>query len=204
MLKNSLVGKSVFDKRSGLMGKVLSEDSLTLGIEVNGVNKTVTHTTFKRWYRVIEDETSTTPVNEKTDAPIDKSSKVDIEKPKVSRCNPSGEKGVGEQLCQKFLYYIKDMANQDLDITTIKKGKYLVIKYNGKNAFECAIANRRISVFCHPKSLTPYNLQRVTRMFPNKNGWYLCAKYVFTSLDESPLMKSIITDGLYYRRNKEE
>ena len=212
MSKGSLMGKSVYNKRTGLMGNVVGEDGLTLMIDTQGIIKSVTRGTFTRWFTVVEDDPKEETVSKEPEsAPVDESPKTDevTDSPpspaaKAPRNTPSGEKGVGEALCEKFLYLLKDMANQDLDITFKQEGKYIVVKYNGKNVFELSVANRRLSVFSHPNSLTPTNKSLVTKMFPKEGGWFLRAKFVFTSLDEVPLMKSIITDGLFYRQIKEE
>lgn len=213
MSKGSLMGKSVFNKRTGLMGTVVGEDGLTLMIDTQGVVKTVTRSTFTRWFNVVEDdkpEVEEEKKEEVKDVPTPETSEPEVSstdqeesKEKGSRFNPSGDKGIGQQLADKFLYLVKDMANQDLDITADESGNKLVIKYNGKNIFECTTAKRRFSVLCHPDSLTAQNVKNAFKVFPKEWGWALRAKFVFTSLDDVPLMKSIITDGMFYRQIKE-
>lgn len=213
MSKGSLMGKSVFNKRTGLMGTVVGEDGLTLMIDTQGVVKTVTRSTFTRWFNVVEDdkpEVEEEKKEEAKDVPTPETSEPEVSstdqeesKEKGSRFNPSGDKGIGQQLADKFLYLVKDMANQDLDITADESGNKLVIKYNGKNIFECTTAKRRFSVLCHPDSLTAQNVKNAFKVFPKEWGWALRAKFVFTSLDDVPLMKSIITDGMFYRQIKE-
>ena len=214
MSKASLMGKSVFNKRTGLMGTVVGEDGLTLMIDTQGTVKTVTRSTFTRWFKVVEDDVPeveekkeeeqvvSTPETSETEESSTET-KEEEEKEKGTRFNPSGDKGIGQQLADKFLYLVKDMANQDLDITSDESGNKLVIKYNGKNIFECTTAKRRFSVLCHPDSLTAQNVKNAFKVFPKEWGWALRAKFVFTSIDEVPLMKSIITDGMFYRQIKE-
>lgn len=203
--KASLIGKSVFNKRTGLMGTVVGEDGLALMIDTQGTVKTVTRRTFTRWFNVVEDDVP--EVEEKKEEQVVSEPETQTAKKDTkaigSRFNPSGDKGVGKQLADKFLYLVKDMANQDLDITSDASGNKLVIKYNGKNIFECTTAKRRFSVLCHPDSLTAQNMKHAFKVFPKEWGWALRAKFVFTSIDEVPLMKSIITDGMFYRQIKE-
>ena len=58
--KGSIVGREVYDKRAGVMGKVLKEDGLSLVIEFSTADgtttKTITPATFKRWYRLLDPE----------------------------------------------------------------------------------------------------------------------------------------------------
>jgi hypothetical protein len=70
--KGSIVGREVYDKRAGVMGKVLKEDGLSLVIEFSTADgtttKTITPATFKRWYRLLDPEPAEetpTPVEEK-------------------------------------------------------------------------------------------------------------------------------------------
>ena len=60
--KNGIVGREVYDKKQGLMGRVVKEDGLQITIEFNDgdnkVTKTVTPTTFKRWYRLLDEDGS--------------------------------------------------------------------------------------------------------------------------------------------------
>lgn len=204
MSKASLIGKSVYNKRTGLMGTVVGEDGLTLMIDVQGVIKAVTNGSFIRWYKVIDDDRPEVEehLQEEIEVPVPEEQPT-REKERGPRYNPSGDKGVGRQLADKFLYLVKDMANQDLDITADASGNKLVIKYNGRNIFECTTASRRFNVMCHPASLTAQNMKSAFRVFPKEWGWALRAKFVFTSIDEVPLMKSIITDGMFYRQIKE-
>lgn len=195
-MAQSKIGLEVYNKRNGTRGIVVSESEDTLTIETNGVNKMVTAGTFKRWYTIIpqENEEKVEPVAEESSSEneqVDTTSK---------RVQPAGQYGVGIKLRNKFLELVKYQANQSLDFTYDQKNKRDIIKYNGKNVFECTTANKRFNVLCHPKALTPDNLQRAASVFPKEWGWALSAKFVFTDLSEAPLMKSIITDSLYYRQ----
>ena len=193
--KGSIVGREVYDKRAGIMGKVLREDGLSLVIEFSKddgvVTKTITPSTFKRWYRLLDPEPETeAPVSEETEKP---------ERTAVPE-EHKGAVGVGAALCKVFLDIVKQSSNQDLDITGTKDARNVVVKYNGRNVFEITVCKRRLVVLCHPKSLAPINVAQVTKMYPKEFGWPLSAKFVFTDDSQTPLMRSIINDGLFYRQ----
>lgn len=192
--KGSIVGREVYDKRAGIMGKVLKEDGLSLVIEFSTsegtTTKTITPATFARWYRLLDPE------------PEDNSS-APAEEKKESRAVPEDQKGavgVGSALCNLFVATVKSSANQDLDITGTKDKRNVVVKYNGRNVFEITVCKRRLVVMCHPKSLAPANVSKVTKQYPKEFGWPLSAKFVFTDDAQLPLMRSIINDGLFYRQ----
>lgn len=192
--KGSIVGREVYDKRAGVMGKVLKEDGLSLVIEFSTpdgtTTKTITPSTFKRWYRLLDPEPA-----EETPAPE--------EEKKERGAVPEDQKGavgVGNALCNLFLTTVKEAANQDLDITGTKDKRAVVVKYNGRNVLEITVCKRRLVVMCHPKSLAPANVAQVTKQYPKEFGWPLSAKFVFTDDAQLPLMRSIINDGLYFRQ----
>ena len=192
--KGSIVGREVYDKRAGIMGKVLKEDGLSLVIEFSTAEgtttKTITPSTFKRWYRLLDPdpaEETPDPVEEKKErGPVPEDQK--------------GAVGAGSALCNLFLDTVKEAANQDLDITGTKDKRSVVVKYNGRNVFEITVCKRRLVVMCHPKSLAPTNVAQVTKQYPKEFGWPLSAKFVFTDDAQLPLMRSIINDGLFYRQ----
>ena len=192
--KGSIVGREVYDKRAGVMGKVLKEDGLSLVIEFSTAEgtttKTITPATFKRWYRLLDPEPE-----EETPAPVEEKQ----ERGPVPE-DQKGAVGVGGVLCNLFLNTIKTSANQDLEITGTKDKRSVVVKYNGRNVFEITVCKRRLVVMCHPKSLAPANVAQVTKQYPKEFGWPLSAKFVFTDDAQLPLMRSIINDGLYYRQ----
>ena len=203
----SRVNLEVFCKRNGTRGVVVAEDKDLLTIQTDGVNKTVTESTFKRWYTIVPQDKEESPMVPMpgTDTPDwgEKHRRGDSE-PKDKL--PSGESGIGLELRNKFIQMVKNGANQSLDFTYDDKNNRDIIKYNGKNVFECTTARRRFNVLCHSKALTPDNLKRANKVFPKDWGWVLNVKFVFTDMSQVPLMRSIITDSLYYRReeNKNE
>lgn len=198
--RGSIVGREVYDKRAGVMGKVLKEDGLSLVIEFSTpdgtTTKTITPATFNRWYRLLDPE------------PAEETPVVDVSKTD-SRVIPEehvGAKGAGPAMCNLFLRVVKSSANQDLEVTSTKDKRTVVIKYNGKNVFEVTVCKRRLVVLCHPKSLAPSNVAQIVKQYPKEHGWPLSAKFVFTDESQLPLMRSIINDGLFYRQivEKEE
>ena len=192
--KGSIVGREVYDKRAGVMGKVLKEDGLSLVIEFSTAEgtttKTITPATFNRWYRLLDPEPA-----EEVPPPVEENK----ERGAVPE-DHKGAVGVGSALCNLFVATVKSSANQDLDITGAKDKRSVVIKYNGRNVFEITVCKRRLVVMCHPKSLAPANVAQVTKQYPKEFGWPLSAKFVFTDDAQLPLMRSIINDGLFYRQ----
>lgn len=200
--KGSIVGREVYDKRAGVMGKVLKEDGLSLVIEFSTpdgtTTKTITPATFKRWYRLLDPEPAEdNPLATGTGEP---DSPKEPEKRGPIPEDQKGAVGVGSALCTLFLDTVKGAANQDLEVTGTKDKRNVVVKYNGRNVFEITVCKRRLVVMCHPKSLVPTNVAQVTKQYPKEFGWPLSAKFVFTDDAQLPLMRSIINDGLYYRQ----
>lgn len=222
-MKQNYVHLEVFNKRNGTTGTVVSQDETTISIKSGDAIKAVTENTFLRWYTIVpqdksaEKETSKEPEmvpmsgtqdqdwGDKASGKKEESEKEAEEDDK--KVFPAGNPGIGDELREKFLALVKDQANQHLDTTYDEKNHRDIIKYNGRNVFECTTAKRRFNVLCHPKSLTPDNLKRATEIFPKEWGWSLNAKFVFTDINQWPLMKTIIVDGLFYRqreKNKED
>lgn len=191
--KGSIVGREVYDKRAGVMGKVLKEDGLSLVIEFSTpdgtTTKTITPSTFKRWYRLLDPEPE-----EVTSAMEEKKERGAVPE------EHKGAVGAGSALCRLFLTTVKEAANQDLETTGTKDKRNVVVKYNGRNVFEITVCKRRLVVMCHPKSLAPANVAHITKQYPKEFGWPLSAKFVFTDDAQLPLMRSIINDGLFYRQ----
>ena len=215
-MSQSRINLEVYCKRDGTRGIVVAEDGNILTIQTNGVNKAVTESTFKRWYTIVpqdrvEPEMVPMPGTESPDwgekhrnGTSAKSKGSDKPSTATKEVIPSGEAGVGLELRRKFIELVKKGANQSLDFTYDEKNNRDIIKYNGKNVFECTTARRRFNVLCHSKALTPDNLKRAHKVFPKEWGGVLNAKFVFTELSQTPpLMRCIITDSLFYRREEE-
>jgi len=201
-MKQNYMNLEVFNKRNGTIGTVVGQDDTTILIKTGDAIKAVTENTFLRWYTIVPQDK---PAEKETIKEPEKEEKTEKkETDKEYKSLPAGPPGVGELLREKFLFLVKEQADQDLDITYDEKNNRDIIKYNGWNVFECTTAKRRFNVFCHPKSLTPDNLKRADRVFPKEWGWSLRAKFVFTDITQTPLMKTIIVDGLFYRQKEEE
>lgn len=199
-MPQSRINQEVFCKRNGTRGIIVSESDGVVTIQTGGVNKTVTLSTFKRWYTIIPQS-----VEETSDSAPDNSlAEETTTKEANTRKMPSGENGIGVELRKKFIELIQSQSTQNLDFTYDPKNNRDIIKYNGRNIFECTTAKKRFNVLCHAKALTPDNLKRAQIVFPKEWGWSLNVKFVFTSLSQAPLMRSIITDSLFYRRKEEK
>lgn len=213
-MSQSRVDLEVFCKRNGTRGTVVAESNGTITIQTNGVNKVVTENTFKRWYTIVPQDKSENNTmipmpgtedpnwGEKHWGNSEESESEDELATRPKRDNPSGEVGIGLELRNKFIEIVKAHANQSLDFTYDEKNNRDVIKYNGKNVFECTTARRRFNVLCHSKALTPDNIKRANKVYPKEWGWVLNVKFVFTEMNQVPLMRSIITDSLFYRQKE--
>lgn len=206
--RNGIVGREVYDKKRGLMGRVVKEDGLQITLEFNDGNektvKAVTPTVFKRWYRLLDEEPqeeSAEDVNE-TETSEDEDKLAPKKRANTSMKFPAGAPGVGAQLVEYFRFEVGEYANQDLEYKVSKDGRIVIVKYNGRNVFEITVCKRRINVLCHKKSLSADNLSRATKVYPDNFGWPLSVQYTFTELTDTTkaLIRCIITDGLYYRQ----
>lgn len=201
-MKQNYMNLEVFNKRNGTIGTVVGQDDTTILIKTGDAIKAVTENTFLRWYTIVPQDKPAEKETIKEPEKEEKKEKKDADGEDKSL--PAGAPGVGELLRERFLSLVKEQADQHLDITYDEKNNRDIIKYNGWNVFECTTAKRRFNVFCHPKSLTPDNLKRADKVFPKEWGWSLRAKFIFTDITQTPLMKTIIVDGLFYRQKEEE
>lgn len=190
----------VFNKRSGVKGIIVADNGDTLVVESNGINKTITDRTFHRWYTVIPQD-KPEPFEERETEKVETPQEVAPTEPTDSKFVKVGE---AIEIRKRFIELVKHMANQNLDFTYDDKNKRDIIKYNGRNVFECTTTRRKFNVLCHSKALTPDNIKRAEKVFPKEWGWALNVKFIFTSEDQIPLMKSIITDSLFYRQRGQE
>lgn len=174
----NLLHAEVYNRKVGASGKVINVGPDVITVEFaqsNGekVTTEVTHGTFKRWYNVI--------------------STVD-----ESDLKPS----TGMELRNRFMHILKSEFGEGIEVIFKPKKDIEIVKYNGSNIFEVSYTKKTLNVLCHPNSLAPQNKSKVYRIFPKEWNWSLRAKFVFTSLSEQTLMRSIIVDGIYYRKNK--
>lgn len=192
-MSQSKVNLEVFCKRDGTRGIVVADNGDTLTIKIGTATKLITANTFNRWYTIVPQDKE-----EDSNWEAEVTSQEEPNK-KSTRVNPSGEVGIGLELRSEFLKIVKRHANQSLDFTYDQKNNRDIIKYNGKNVFECTTARRRFNVLCHSKALTPDNLRRADKIYPKSWSWVLNVKFVFTEMSQTPLMSSIIADSLFYR-----
>ena len=174
----NLLHAEVFNRRDGARGKVLkvSPDIISIEFEQPGGTKKildVTHGTFKRWYNII--------------------SSVDEQDLKPS---------TGMELRNRFMQILKNDYGDGIEVLFKPKKDVEIVKYNGHNIFEVSYSKTALNVLCHPNSLAPQNIAKAYRTFPKDWNWSLRTKFVFTSLSEQTLMRSIIVDGIYYRKTK--
>jgi hypothetical protein len=170
----NIINCEVFNRREGTKGVVVAENADTVTIQFedvdgNPVKKTVTQATFRRWYNVVS----------------------------VSEEPPKGQTQ-GRELRDRFMKILVGYCD-GIEVFYDEKRNVEYAKYRGKHIFEISYTKRHLNVMCHPKSLAPQNLAKAYRTFPKEWNWSLRTKFVFTSLGEAPLMKSIIADGIYYR-----
>lgn len=194
----NLVGKEVFNKRSSVFGVVIEQDEANVSIELrSGEVKVISHSTFKRWWT---ETPSAEPFTEQEKEAMKQEDAQPASAPsRGGVVRPAGEAGIGLKLRDKFIAMVKDYGVEGVEVFYKPETRSDVVKLNGRNVFECTHADRRFNVLCHPDSLTPDNKKKITKLFPKEWGWSLRAKFVFTEMTQGPLMKSIISDGLFYR-----
>lgn len=177
------VGMTVINNRNGVKGTVVKKDSESVFIDVPGVGiKTVTIGTFNKWWK---------PENDVDDVENNEEQSTEKVEAKV---------GLGEELSIKFISIIKSY-NDDEIVMFFKNPKKFCVKCMGRNIFEVTVCRKKLVVMAHPNSLTPDNMRRVTKLYPKEWNNSLRAKFVFQSVDQVPLMKTIISDGIFFRKN---
>lgn len=181
----------VYNTKTGARGLVISVDPLTISINIGGKPHHFTHATFNKHWVIVPQDVDEEEVEEEF---------VDDEPTGVDRWGyPTGKAGVGVVLRDRFMDMVRDVDLKDALIFHDPKTRTDIVKYNGFNIFECKYTNRRFIVLAHPKSLTPMNRKKIYEMIPPEWKWVMEAKFIFTKLNQWPLMKSIINDGLFYR-----
>lgn len=186
------IGDKVCNKRTSVESEIVLIDDDKVGLSTlipesgEVITKTVTHGTFERWYRVVDaTEEDTRPKTEYITV-------------------PQGQVGDGVACRDRFIQMCKELGNQEMEIISDPDKKTDIVRYNGRNVFECSFTRKHFNVMCHQASLTPENYRRAHKIYPKEWGWALRAKFIFTNVCQWPLMKSIITDGLFYRQKNVE
>ena len=111
----------------------------------------------------------------------------------------SGELGIGKKLADKFIGFLKSMHDDKLTLE-FKDPKKFTVWYDGYTVFRVEECRRKLVVYAHPKSLLPVNMKYVAKVYPKNFYQSLRAKFVFTEESQIPIMRSIISDGIYYRK----
>lgn len=192
-LRYSVVGREVFDKVRGLTGTVVREDGLSLVIlfilpDGSSEKKIVTPGIFRTNYRLTE--------NRHTLADLFYAPK--FEQDRVNTRTIQGEKGIGPYLWNEFNQILKLYANQNLDIHVSKDSRHVTIIYNSKVAFRVVVSSRRLTVTCNIKALSP--ISRKFCYVKNEHNATMATygMFVFTKRSDSPVMRAVIVDGLFY------
>lgn len=177
------IGLEVVNKRNNVKGVIIKKDEESVFIDIPNTGiKCVTHSNFKRWWEVVN------------------SAETEIEEPKVEEPVIEGCVGIGDKLCDKFISILKSYDDNTI-IPFYKTPKHIVVKCNNKCIFDITVCRKKLVVLAHPNSLTPDNMRRVTKLYPKEWNNSLRAKFVFYDIDQTPLMKTIISDGIFYRQN---
>lgn len=177
------IGLEVINKRNNVKGVIIKKDEESIFIDIPNTGiKCVTHNNFKKWWEVVN------------------SAETEIEEPKVEEPVIEGCVGIGDKLCDKFISILKSYDDNTI-ITFYKTPKHIIVKCNNKSIFDITICRKKLVVLAHPNSLTPDNMRRVTKLYPKEWNNSLRAKFVFCDVDQTPLMKTIISDGIFYRQN---
>ena len=181
------VGMTVINNRNEVKGTIVKMDSESIFIDVPGIGiKTVTIGTFNKWWKLEKD--------------VEDISQDVVDDEELLTKEVEAKAGVGEELSIKFISIIKSY-NDDEIVMFFKNPKKFFVKCMGRNIFEVTICRKKLVVMAHPNSLTPDNMRRVTKLYPKEWNNSLRAKFVFQSVDQVPLMKTIISDGIFYRKN---
>lgn len=181
------VGDEVYNKFKGYRGFISKLYGETVSITLpDGFEVHVLRPRFERAWTIIPQDTPESYAIEE--------GKVDI--PFVDK---KGEL-LGKRLRNKFMSIISNFAIDGITYRYNPRTKSDVIKYNGYNVFECRYTKKKLHVMCHPSSLTPANKKRISKLYPKSTGWSLRAQVTFDEEGQGGLMRSIIADGLFYRR----
>lgn len=175
---SDLLYAEVFNRKEGISGKVISvnPDFLSIEFDNKGEKETqaVSYATFKRWYNIVS-------------------------KPEEEDLVPTS----GDILRTSFMKILNnEFGSEEIEIFYNDKKKLEIVKYNGRNIFEITATKDTLNVMCHPNSLTAVNMSKAYKTFPKEWNWSLRTKFIFRSASETPLMRSIIADGIYYRKSQ--
>ena len=200
-MNDNLLGADAYNKRTGVHGVIEVVDSLTVTINCNGVDQSVTYPALEKWWNVIPVQTIQEEVVEEPQQPVSSQPE-----PSHDYNTPDSEKYVGHRLRDKFLAMLINQQDEELTYVYKEKSKAYVIRYRGFNIFEVYATKKRLTILAHPLSLSPANKKRADAIYPKEYGWALRAKFVFDTEDVGATMnmKSILQDGMFYRSQRNQ
>lgn len=184
----------VLNRRTLLTGTVVKIDDEMIYIDVDSVGvKCVTHSNFERWWVEDRPEEEIKEAKKEVDAIV---KETEIED---TTHRDRGE-STGKELMDIFSSIIRSYNDKNLVIQYTKSVDAKVL-YKGKAVFYVRINRRKLVVLAHPDSLTADNRRRMDKLYPAEWNKVLRARFVFQSPSQSPIMRSIISDGIFYRKN---
>lgn len=186
-----LEGDKIVNKRNGRKAVVVQtvfDGSVHAVFENKAEPVHLSVATVKRWYRLLEVRPKDVKVRRDTTLPP----------------LPKGEKGCGFELHKLFKQLIRNNVPQGdvLDYKFNPKSSTWVYRLNGKNIFECTESKYRFCVLANPKALTPQLLAQAYTTYPKERNWVLATRFVFTSQNQQPLMKTVALAGIYSKSNR--
>ena len=188
-MRGLIIGADVYNKKNlGVKGKIVKVEDELVYIDVGTTISCVTKNIFSQFWGY-----ESKPVNESEEEITAETS----EEPKEEH---EGVPGIGEDLSIRFINIVKSYDDKAI-VVEYKHNNKIVVRYNGSIVFNLDVCRKKLVVYAHPNSLTPDNMRRCTKMYPKEWNKSLRAKFVFYELNQSPLMKSLISDGIYYRKN---
>lgn len=174
-------GLRVYNKASHVYGTLLKITSESVYITLDtGVTKVYTVQSFKRWWAYVD-------INKET------------KKYKDTAYNKDGT-FKGDEIFKAFLNIIKSFKNEDILVKYFTENSMMVY-YENYAILDVRICKKWLVVYAHPEALTPDNYSRAIKIYPKEWNRVLRAKFKFVSPDQSPAMKSLIVDSIYYRKN---
>lgn len=167
-------GQEYICKRDGLKATLSSFDDYTVLMEYEDKStKLFTRSMFKKWWEEVKEK-----------SPIEV--KQEIKNSEVT-------KRLEDEFLRQLTFYGEGK------ISKFYRGNRCIVKYNNKNILEIVKTKFRLVVMAHPQALTP-QLKPLYTVLPPEYNKVLSAKFVFTSEQEIPYFKIIITDSIYYRK----
>lgn len=165
-------------KRDNSKGTVVAFDDYTVKLKLeDNTEKLFTRSMFNKWWK----ETFDKPYSQL---------RADIK-----------FQDIPKKLEDAFLQQLKTYGGNDID-KSYRQGRgnsRWIFRYNGFIILELKRTKYRLEVMAHQNALTP-QLRGMYTILPPQQQKSLRAKFIFTSLDEIPYFKVLITDSIFYRK----